>query len=492
MKRLLIIFLLMLGACLSLRAQIPTVCITTSDGEDIVTKEWRAGVISWSDSTGYESDSRSISIRARGNSTFKHPKKPFAVQFESPTSVCGLEEAQDWLLLANFMDHSLLRNSLALTAASRMSVPYTSSFRNVCLVINGEWRGCYLLCGGVDIAEGRVEIPEGGWLIEGDTYESGGGFFRTPLRSLPFHIRYPESVDSALMESIADYMGKVEYSLYSDGNQNWADMIDLDSFADWWILHELCMNAEPNGPRSCYMLFDGIRLKAGPVWDFDLAFNPVGLDEGGDIRPYRLHRSDVTELTADSSFCSRALWYDALFKHQEFTDHLKQRWQSVRPNCLKALEEIDTIASEIEQPAVADQEKWGALDPARFDTSASWRESYDNLRSTYLKRIEWLDRQLSLLAFSFPIFKYPAAKVPSFLSFEKNLFIYALVIVFENIEDYGIQSGFIVRRQPLHYCPYGNLRRQPVWEPEFAGRDAAEGNALQIFPAGNIQAGTVA
>ncbi|WP_084609075.1 CotH kinase family protein [Prevotella falsenii] len=333
--------------------------------------------------------------QARGNSTFRHPKKPFAIHLAEPLSLYGMEACSDWLLIANFMDHSLLRNALALTIAQSLSVPYTSRFQNVNVVINGEPRGCYLLCGGVDVAPVRVEIPDGGWLIEADNYEDDNAFFRSAFRQLPFHVRYPKNADAYKSEAIASMIALVEQSLYKDNDGKWQTLIDMDSFADWLILHELCMNAEPNGPRSCYMLFDGNKIKAGPVWDFDLSFNPVGLDSGGDIRPYRFHRKDVVELTEDSSFCSKALWYDMLLANSHFRNHLSARWQTIRSSCVDALAKIDSMAKEMYADAIADQARWGRLDPARFDIATSWQEAYDTLRSTYLHRIEWTDKYIN-------------------------------------------------------------------------------------------------
>ncbi len=390
-KHLLLLISLLIG--IGMHAQIPNLYISTPDGSDILTKEWHKGChVAWTNTGTEQTDScNDVSIRARGHSTFRHPKKPFAIRFSNPVELFGMKKASRWVLLANFMDHSLLRNSLALTIANKMSLPYTSHFQNVNLYVNGEWRGCYLLCEGVDVASGRVEIPEGGWLIEGDTYDDDKAFLGTPIRHLPFYVRYPKKVKASQIESIGDFMAAMERSLYQDEDDEWLSYIDLNSFADWWILHELCMNAEPNGPRSCYMLYDGKQLKAGPAWDFDLSLNPVGLDEGGDIRPFRFHRQDVVELTVDSSFCSKALWYDALFRKPQFRNKISERWSVLRDACINALQVVDSIAVQMKDAAIKDQERWNSLDPARFDTSSTWEEAYENLRTTYLRRITWMD-----------------------------------------------------------------------------------------------------
>jgi hypothetical protein len=55
--------------------------------------------------------------------------------------------------------------------------------------------------------------------------------------------------------------------------REYADYIDIDTYIDWWLVHELAFNGEPNHPKSTYMHKDrNGKLKAGPVWDFDWAY----------------------------------------------------------------------------------------------------------------------------------------------------------------------------------------------------------------------------
>ncbi|MFQ8805538.1 MAG: CotH kinase family protein [Alistipes indistinctus] len=51
----------------------------------------------------------------------------------------------------------------------------------------------------------------------------------------------------------------------------YAELLDTDSFIDWWIVQELTHNQDTRLPGSCCMNKDRLgKLKAGPVWDFDL------------------------------------------------------------------------------------------------------------------------------------------------------------------------------------------------------------------------------
>ena len=56
-------------------------------------------------------------IRLRGNSTQNFPKKPFAVKLASKAKVLGMPKHKRWVLLANWMDRTMLRNSVAFEVA---------------------------------------------------------------------------------------------------------------------------------------------------------------------------------------------------------------------------------------------------------------------------------------------------------------------------------------------------------------------------------------
>ena len=304
-----------------------------------------------------------------------------------------------WVLLANFMDHSLMRNSLAFSMAALTGLEWTPDWRFVNVVYNGQSRGCYLLCEQVRVGDCRVDIDEKeGYLLEVDSYFDEPCRFRTARRSLPVNVKAPDDPSLEQMAYIEGYLNEIESLLYGDSTDFrtlFRDYLDMDTFVDWWLVHELAQNAEPNGPRSCYMYKDkGGLLKAGPVWDFDLAFITVGQDAGGDIRPARLNRPDVVTLTGDSLYNRRALWYDRLFDDSVFCCRVRERWTELSPRFRALADSLDRWQALIGPSALADEQLWGGKDPARFDNFATFEESAANLKRVYLYRIDALDRIL--------------------------------------------------------------------------------------------------
>lgn len=382
--------------------RIPTVYITTKAGEVIGSRD------RWTDSVGLRivmPDSvvayatSNAEVKLRGHSTFTKPKKPFALRLDWKADLLGMGSHKRWVLLANFMDHSNMRNSLALAVARATGLDWTSDCRFVDVTVNGAYQGLYLLCEQVEVTAGRVCVEEkDGWLIEGDSYDDGEYRFRTTLKGLPFEVKYPKHPSLRQVQAVKKELDSLEAMFYSGNSLSelFARMIDVDSFADWWIIHELTQNAEPNGPRSCYMHkgADG-KVKMGPVWDFDLSFIDVGLDSGGDIRPSRFNLEGVKRLTVDSLYNTHALWYGRLLNDSAFVSHLQARWHFLKPRFVALSENIDRWKEQLFPSAKADEELWSGQDPARFDTHLSFLDSVDNLKRTFLHRIDVLDRLLT-------------------------------------------------------------------------------------------------
>src|SRR5699024_3239291 len=51
-------------------------------------------------------------IRGRGNTTWTYPKKPYRMKLDEKTSLFGLPSYKNWILLAEYLDGSMLYNSV--------------------------------------------------------------------------------------------------------------------------------------------------------------------------------------------------------------------------------------------------------------------------------------------------------------------------------------------------------------------------------------------
>ena len=151
----------------------PRLDIYTDDGRDVSSKEHykhATATLSECDEV-FAFENVGVNIRARGNSTFHAPKKPFRLKFDQKQEMLGLNGGnayKSWVLMADYYDGSMLRTfgTFKFAKALMENKYYSSDCTHVEVYINGDYRGVYLLCEQTQINRGRVDIPE---MEEGDT-----------------------------------------------------------------------------------------------------------------------------------------------------------------------------------------------------------------------------------------------------------------------------------------------------------------------------------
>lgn len=97
-------------------------------------------------------------IRIRGNSTSELSKHPFKVELEEKADLLGMGASRHWVLLANAIDPTLLRNMLVQDLAHELGADVWMDSRNVALIYNGEYQGVYQLSEQVRVGENRVDV----------------------------------------------------------------------------------------------------------------------------------------------------------------------------------------------------------------------------------------------------------------------------------------------------------------------------------------------
>lgn len=329
-------------------------------------------------------------LEGRGHSTADKPKRPYNIKLDHEMSLFGMPVHDKWVLLAGFFDHSLMKNWLGAEVARQTSLASTTpQGRFVTLELKGNKalpedsptnQGVYYMCERVKDMVGDETV-----LLEFDAYAVNEDQFTFRTNSgLPVSIRSKKDLTMRQLEEVK--------RIVNEADDNPIEHIDFDTFADYYLVQELCQNGEPNGPRSCFMhLLPNGKLAAGPVWDFDLAFITVGIDKGNDLRPMRkANMEGVRLLTADSLYNANALWYGRLLNDPAFASHVRERWQMLKPRFEKLTAGIDSVDRLIRPLAEADQKRWNATEPARFDTCTTYASGAATLKANYLRRIEIL------------------------------------------------------------------------------------------------------
>lgn len=372
---------------------LPVVYIDTKDGAEIVSKEdWlkktTIKIINVDGSIDYEDNS--MQIRGRGNTTWRMPKKPYALKLDSKHEILGMPEHKRWVLLANWQDRTLLRNDVAFQISKQTCLDWTPRGKFVEVVLNGKHVGNYYLCEQIKIGANRVNVSEmketdiigdevtGGYLVELDNHYDEVNQFMSATRNLPYLFKDPDEdvLQPEQFSYFQNYINRMEEKMYADDwltTHDYAAYMDLNTFADWYFVHELSHNREPNGPRSCYMHKDRLGvLKAGPVWDFD--------------------RNTFVPVTTTA--VKNALYYGRLFQDPAFVKIVKKRWKVVKPQFEQIGNYIRDAAAKTRVSNEINISLWPISTTHNGDESMSFDDSIDRMISSYETRLARLNKRI--------------------------------------------------------------------------------------------------
>jgi hypothetical protein len=239
-----------------------------------------------------------LGIRTRGHSTRFFPKRPYRIRFDENTSLFGMKSAKNYILLANYLDRSLVRNSLMVYMSKLIDSPmYTLDFRYVDLYINQSFRGQYLLMERVEFQKNRLDIEpnlildDAGFMVELDyqVYVQNQGnenleWFR--MNNKPYVIKEPNPVDTIGYQFrhtrfMNNYFHSTRQALIE--KRNYENFIDVDNWIDYFMIQEIAKNVDV-GWGSVFMVKEtGGKLKHMPHWDFDLAFGNADYIDYGPV-----------------------------------------------------------------------------------------------------------------------------------------------------------------------------------------------------------------
>ncbi len=371
---------------------LPVISITVgTDIADIKRDEYTQGTFSMTNSEFDDISNAEISIRGRGHSTWQWEKKPYKIKFSSATSLFDLEAKRDWVLLANYSDKSLIRNTLAHKLSEKLDgIEFKLHQYPVDVFINGSYIGVYTLGEHLEVNRGRVDIGEDytdvdtGYLLEcggvdNEVDVKGIDFFHTETVKF-LRIKSPDTrvMSKEHFTFISDYVNAADTAIRTlDGYEEY---IDVDSFIDWFILHELSYNLDSCFRRSCYMYKEkGGKLKMSPAWDFDLAFGNFSSDN-------KYYNDFASEGKDGEKEYIKVTWYNYLLKDEAFRKKLRARWDAVGNELYSyAVEYIDEYYAKVKPSAELNFKVWDIL-----DKKAGYQPSFMKKHNTYEKQISYL------------------------------------------------------------------------------------------------------
>jgi len=234
-------------------------------------------------------------MRGRGNTSWSSSpeKRPFRLRFNDQPQQMPFSSvaARDWTFLNQHSDYSLMRDAIAFTLSDLMNgMTVAPFFSFIHVYIDGEYMGVYMNsiqnndptpCGdnGRRASLVRHNTPElsefmlercyrGVWNHElrmgYELFRAGDILYRIRFgRTWADHNAYVYNFMSRLHDAIVAQ----DYAMF--------DMINFQSFVDWYVVHELFRDHDAARSSSYMQLrldaYGRRYIELGPVWDFDHA-----------------------------------------------------------------------------------------------------------------------------------------------------------------------------------------------------------------------------
>ena len=312
------------------------------------------GINSINDTLNYHSSN--LGIETRGNSTQGFDKKTYSIELrtaaneDTSVNLFGMGGEEEWILHAMVIDKSQLRIPMSFYLAQRMG-QYASEFKYVELILNGDYRGTYILVEKIKRDDDRVDIAKldsddlagdsvtGGYILRMDWLDNPVGFESNynSQGGIPMFYQwyYPkaEKIKPQQATYIQNWMASFEEALFADNYTNYqgvryTDYIDVNSFTDFLLINEFSKNSD-GYKLSSYVHKDkdskGGKLVAGPIWDFDQTYG-VSLVCSNNIPTgwTYLQNQDCWDLE------SMPMWWQNMMEDPVFQNRLKCRWTEFR------------------------------------------------------------------------------------------------------------------------------------------------------------------
>ena len=353
-----------------------------------------------------------MTIRGRGNSTWSSDiaKKPYKLKLDKKADLFGLGANKHWVLLANALDRTMLKDRITAWLGDEIGMAYTPRGVPVDLVMRSsdgsyeKYLGSYYLSEQVRVGNSRIEIDEltagdvaydtitGGYVVQNgiQTDEDSPSYFETESGAVwanhtpNFDPDDDGYVNEAQMDYIRGYMQDLEDAILSadyDGTEgtSYRDLMDIESAAKYWLVDQASKNADGYGTGSTYLYKPrGDKMYWGPLWDYDYAW---------------YYEQEYEEFQIQHEWLS-GMFYDT--GEGGFVREIKNQWPAVK-EALTRIAEDGGIIDQYYEETKASQEADLALYPGKnpYNKKAfNPAENKEKFKAWILNRIAWMDQHL--------------------------------------------------------------------------------------------------
>jgi hypothetical protein len=297
-----------------------------------------------------------------------------------------MDNASEWVLLANYTDGSFIRNIEAYDSALELGMECVSQSTLIDLYLNGEYAGVYQLCQKVSAENGRIDCERGTLItknIESRSIDSKSLYFWSARNN--FYTFEDENYATINKRNeIESLINDFEDALYSDSGYNssgkrFSDYIDMESFAVQYLITEVFGNQDANQASEYYYISaQNGKLTAGPIWDFDLS-------AGNGIFYIQQPCSIIAASNEDS-------WYYHLQKYDGFRQIVIKDFELLKDYLEDSLDSLSDMEEQLTGSVFADSVRWAGFEKSfyqhqeeSFHNQIRYYVSYMKERINFLK-----------------------------------------------------------------------------------------------------------
>lgn len=389
----------------SLPSGLPVVYVTTEHGAPVDSKEYYVPATIRVESPDtyfwnvkfFETSCR---IRGRGNSTWQLDKKPYKLKLDDKFGMFGMNRNKDWCLIANYSDKTLLRNRVGMRLSEIAGFSWTPGNVPVELYLNDEYMGTFDFFEHKEVAKGKVDID----VEAGDIYFEIEDLQDNPVcwwtkHSVPLMFSDPENPSAGQVQAAKAWFQGFEDALwrgdFTDRTDHYSDYIDVASFINFYIVQELTKNVDADLAKSIFLTWKkGQKLEMYHLWDFDLILGNCNYYDDG-LEPWEgwWIRDRLIGLVGHG-------WFYHLFMDPAFVAGVKARWKDLYPELLTIPGYIDAQVEILGDAPAHNFERWPIMNTVvwpNYKICGSYEAEVEWLKECYLKRLDWLNRELLAL-----------------------------------------------------------------------------------------------
>lgn len=352
-----------------------------------------------------------IEIETRGSSSDVLDKKQYAFSTLEPddsdtdnVSLLGMPKENDWIFNGLAFDASLMRDYICYNL-SRQIGEYASRTKYCEIVINGDYRGVYILQEKIKADGDRVDINKidptdndlpnisGGYITKIDRPDPGlapawemsvrVGNSATFVHEVP-KAREATGQQTVYLQGEFDKLADRSASKISSFSAGYPAVIDVKSFIDFMLINELSSNVDAYVLSTFFHKDRNGKLRAGPIWDLNLTF-------GNDLYFWGLDRSHTDVWQFDNNDNVGPLFWKDLFDDPQFNCHMAKRWEELtapgQPLSLANLESmIDETAALLTEVVPREDQRWG--------TMGSHASEINTIKLWISDRINWMNENI--------------------------------------------------------------------------------------------------